>query len=51
MREIRSESEYGARFAQQDGQSSEKSTALDLALDIRKFEIDLYWSEQDIFGH
>jgi hypothetical protein len=42
MSELRSENEYRARF-------SNVSRALDFALDIRKFEIELYWKRATYF--
>jgi hypothetical protein len=49
MPEIRSESEYHARFTVGDTGPSTASKALDFALDIRKFEIELYWKRASYF--
>jgi hypothetical protein len=43
MPEIRNESEYRARFTLNGPSTLSSSNALDLAHDIRKFEIELYW--------
>src|ERR1043166_9125702 len=48
MKEIRTESEYRDQFPPSN-QQTEKFTALDLALDIRKFEIELYWKRAGYF--
>jgi hypothetical protein len=49
MKQIRNESEYKEEFPQAARVPSEKITALDLALDIRKFEIELYWKRAGYF--
>jgi hypothetical protein len=50
MAEIRSEAEYRARFTLEDAKASRRSRrALEFALDIRKFEIDLYWKRASYF--
>src|SRR5215472_13152802 len=51
MREIRTESEYQACFSDVSSrdEKSPAARALDLALDIRKFEIDLYWKRASYF--
>jgi hypothetical protein len=47
MQEIRTESEYQNRFPQRE--QNTPSRTLELALDIRKFEIDLYWKRTTYF--
>jgi hypothetical protein len=49
MFEIRSEPEYRARFRGGEENSPRRPTALELALDIRKFEIELYWKRASYF--
>lgn len=49
MSEIRSESEYTARFPAEDAKETRRAKALTYALDIRKFEIELYWKRATYF--
>jgi hypothetical protein len=47
-KEIRTEPDYLSQFPSRDATAA-KQTALDVALDIRKFEIDLYWKRATYF--
>jgi hypothetical protein len=47
-KEIRTEPDYLSQFSPRDPGSA-KQTALDVALDVRKFEIDLYWKRATYF--
>src|SRR5688572_17952480 len=49
MDEIRSELEYKLRFPSGEFNETQRSKALGYALDIRKFEIDLYWKRAGYF--
>ena len=49
MREIRSPEDYNREFPAHPDDDGPRAKALDYALDIRKFEIDLYWKRAGYF--